>query len=64
MNKGFNEESDMASAAERHHQIMKDGDTFFRRLAWGTLFVLVLIGGFIIFFFYKDAFTTIFKAYP
>lgn len=48
-----NEESEFATAAERHHQIMIDLDKGMNRIVWGCAGLVVIIIGALIFYFLK-----------
>jgi len=41
----MSEDTDFVTAAERHHQIMEEGNRFFRRLLIGIIFGVVLACG-------------------
>lgn len=58
------DDSDVDSMAERHHQIMEEGELiykYFKRFFYGCLMIIVLVVGFLIFMFYNK---TEFWRYP
>lgn len=50
------QESEFSSMAERHHQIMMEGDRFLRRLVWGCVGLAIIVGAVIFYFVKYDPF--------
>jgi hypothetical protein len=48
-----NEDDEYLTVSERHHQLMMDGERFFRRLFWGCMGIVVLVVGTVIFLLFK-----------